>query len=786
MKKILISILIGMLYVCNSFAQTTYSGKVIDIKNNPILGATIVSVKNAATGTTSDENGNFSITLQDTSTVYISMMGFMQQKVTLNASKSTTIVLRESFENLENVIISASREQQKRAEVPASVSVLTSEKIKESKAFGIDQLVNQVPGVFLSTSRAASNEQHFMATRTPISTKSLFLYLEDGLPIRPVAVFNHNALLEMNNTSFGRVEVLKGPASSIYGSESVGGSFNFMTKNPSKELSGSVGFQINDLGLTRYEVEISNSPNEHFGFYLGTHYIQRKNGPVGHSDYEKFALTFKTVNDFSDRFQWTNALTLVDYRSDMTGSLSEKNYSDGNYESNQTFTERDALAFRFRSTFAARWNDRQKTTFNLIFRNNQMDQNPSYRVRQFRQQGQLTGFGSGEVNSNKFKSYVGLIQHKIDFNFAKSSLITGITADFSPQKYLGQTTDVIVNPETGQNTSFTVNSNDFILNYEADIFNYAGYLQYEMSPLEKLKITAAVRFDKFTYDYDNKIEGTAGVSDTKVNYDNVSPKLGVNYNFSKTLGVYANYANGFTPPQTSTLFRNSKNNDAGGTIFDLNSAFYNNYEVGGYFAIPNTLQVDLALYQLDGRDQLISLRDEDGNFIQKNSGKTRSRGIELGVTYTPFDFLEFNYSGSYANHEYISFFDNGIDYSGTDMQTAPNFLGNASATYKPLENLGISLNYEFVGDYNTSFEGQAVVGEDTNGDSILGTTTYAGHHIFNARINYRYKNVEIWGHALNLFDKLYSVRASYNTFRKENSYSIGNPRAFHFGISYSF
>lgn len=533
-------------------------------------------------------------------------------------------------------------------------------------------------------------------------------------------------------------------------------------------------------------MEISNSPNENFGFYLGTHYVQRKKGPVGHSDYEKFALTFKTVNDISDRFQWINALTLVDYRSDMTGSLSERNYSAGNYESNQTFTERDALAFRFRSTFEALWNVKQKTTFNLIFRNNQMDQNPSYRVRQFRKQGQLTGFGSGEVNSNKFKSYVGLIQHKIDFNFAASSLIAGITADFSPQKYIGQTTNVIVNPETGLNTSFTINSNDFILNYEADIFNYAGYLQYEISPLDKLKITAAIRFDKFLYDYDNKIENTAGVQDTEVDYDNISPKLGVNYNFSNTLGIYANYANGFTPPQTSTLFRNSRNNDAGGTIFDLNPAIYNNYEVGGYFAIPNTLQVDLALYQLDGKDQLISLRDDEGNFIQRNSGETRSRGIELGLTYTPYDFLELNASGSYTTHEYISFFDNGIDYSGTDMQTAPNLLANTTLAYKPFKNFRVAVNYEHVGDYNTSFEGQAVIGEAANGDDILGTTTYGGHHIFNAQLSYRYQNIEVWGHALNLFDKLYSVRASYNRFRGENSYTIGNPRAFHFGISYSF
>ena len=198
------------------------------------------------------------------------------------------------------------------------------------------------------------------------------------------------------------------------------------------------------------------------------------------------------------------------------------------------------------------------------------------------------------------------------------------------------------------------------------------------------------------------------------------------------------------------------------------------------------MQVDLALYQLDGKDQLISLRDDEGNFIQRNSGETRSRGIELGLTYTPYGFLELNASGSYTTHEYISFFDNGIDYSGTDMQTAPNLLANTTLAYKPFKNFRVAVNYEHVGDYNTSFEGQAVIGEAANGDDILGTTTYGGHHIFNAQLSYRYQNIEVWGHALNLFDKLYSVRASYNRFRGENSYTIGNPRAFHFGISYSF
>ncbi len=760
-------------------AQTIYKGKVVDKNNNPIIGATIVSV--AKKGTATDIEGNFTIKLNNAS-VKVSAVGYETLKVTL-VTEFNTIALADKIEDLEEVIVSASRETQDRREVPASIGVLTANQIKETKAFGIEQLVNQVPGVFMSSSKASSNEQHFMAVRSPISTKSLFLYVEDGLPIRPVAVFNHNALLEMNNTTFKKVEVLKGPASSIYGSEAIGGSFNFITKNPRKEFGGSLGFQINDLGITRLEAEASTTANDKYGFYVGGHYIQRNNGPVGHSDYEKFAITFKNVNDFSETLKWTNSVSFIDYRSDMAGSISEDNFQNENYDSEQTFTERVASALRFRSTLDKQWNDNNKTSFNFIYRNNQMDQIPSYRVRQNRNMGVLTGTGTGEVNSNKFRSYVGLVQHKLTFH--KGSLIIGATADYSPQNYVAETIDVVVDVASRKNISYTKNDGDFILNYQADIFNYAGYTQFEISPIESLTFTGAIRFDKFTYDYDNLIEGVSGVRDTKVTYDSFAPKLGLNFNLNKNVGFYANYSRGFTPPQTSTLFRNSKST-TGGTVFDLKPAKFNSYEVGTYVKVGNNFKADVALYILDGNDRLISIRDDAGDFLQLNAGETRSKGVELGLKYNFLENLSIAYSGSYATHTYLSFFDNNVDYSDTAMQTAPNYLSMSSINYKPIEMLSLTLEHEQVGSYNTSFEGQAVIGVDAAGNDVFGTTTYDGHHVFNFRANYEYHDFEIWGQALNVFNKLYAVRASYNGFRGENSYSIGNPRAFHFGIKYNF
>lgn len=770
--KTLLILAISLASLC-VYAQKTYTGKIVDANNNPLIGATIQSKTNKNNAVISDADGYFSILLKGDTTVTIKYMGYSTLETPLS-SLNNIIKLAENDELLNEVVISASREKQLRKEVPASIFVISSKDIAETKAFGIDQLVNNVPGVNMTMSRAGGNEQHMMSVRSPISTKSLFLYVEDGLPIRPTAVFNHNALLEMNDVSFDRVEVLKGPASSIYGSEAIGGSFNFITKNPTKELSGGLGFQINDLGLTKYELEFSKYASEKVGFYLGAQYIQRKDGPVSHSDYEKFALTFKNVNHLSPTLNWTNVFDIIDYRSDMSGSLSEEDYSAGNYESDQTFTERDAFAFRFRSTLDKQWNANNKTAFNVIFRRNIMDQIPSYRISQRN--------ASGEINSNKFKSYVGLLQHKIDFDFAKSSLILGGTIDYSPQDYEAETISVTIDEDTSINTDYSVNTGDYILNYDASILNYAGYLQYEINPTEALKFTAAVRFDKFEYDYDNLAEGVAGPRDSKNNYDNFSPKIGANYNISKNLGLYANYSNGFTPPQTSTLYRNS-DTEEGDDVFDLKPSSYDNFEIGTYFNISNKFRADVALYLLNGKNTLISLTDENDDYYSVNAGKTQSYGIEYGLKYTPIEGLSLSHNGSFSKHRYIEFFDSDVDYSDTDRETAPALIGTTKITFIPqgLKALSLSLTHEMVGEYNTSYENQV-----ENDDATFSTATYKGHNIFNALVSYKFKKFEVWGHALNLFDELYSTRASYSQWSQENTYTVGNPRAFHFGVKYHF
>ncbi|WP_378184946.1 TonB-dependent receptor domain-containing protein [Aquimarina sp. W85] len=771
-------------------SQLTYTGIITDTSLRPIAGVTIVDLSNPANAAMTNEKGVFSITLKDISKVSIQFIGYQTRELELSTRVNQIILEQEDILLGEVLVTTASREVQKRSDIPGAIGIVNAKNIKETKAFGIDQLVNQISGVYMSSSQAASNEQHFMAVRSPISTKALFLYLEDGLPIRPTSVFNHNALLEMNDTSFDRIEVVKGPASSIYGSEAIGGSFNFVTKDPTANLSGFLGYQTNSLGLSKYEIEVSDQPSDIFGFYLGTQYTTRANGPVAHSDYEKFATTFKAVVTLSPSLKWTSVADLIQYRSDMSGSLSEEDFRNGTYESDQSFTNRKALAFRARTTFDMHWNENTKTTANVIFRSNQMDQNPSYRIRQFRNQGQVTDQGTGEVNTNQYYSFVGLIQQSYTFDFMDSSLIAGASLDVAPQKYIAETTSVQVDPFTGKNVSFDVNTGDFILNYTADILNYAGYIQYEVSPFQALKITTAIRYDVFEYAYDNLIS-TDNQNMDKEQFNNWAPKLGVNYKVTKNSGLYGNYSQGFTPPQVSTLYRTQNE------LRDIKPSTYHNYEIGGYFNPNAKWALDFAMYLLEGKNTLITLRNEDDIFLSTNAGATRSYGIEYGVTFTPSKHLTITHNGSYARHRYIDFFDKGIEYSDSNRETAPNLLGTSIITYRTVFNKDFEFNFaathELVGTYATSFENQVTLtdtsGEtitDANGSPLTDTSTYSGHNIFGLRTAFTYKNIEIWAHALNIFDTVYAARASYNSYTKQNNYTIGTPRALHVGARLKF
>jgi outer membrane receptor for Fe3+-dicitrate len=210
-------------------AQTITKGKIVDaITKEPVQGASIrCSDPHCNCGCSTNAAGEFEMHCKGCSKHIVSSIGYKPMEIN---SAESIVFITPATSILNEVVISASRgEAVKRSQVPIAISLLSTKTLQDAKPVSADQILNKVSGVNMVN---LGNEQHQMSIRQPMTTKSLFLYLEDGIPVRTTGLFNHNALLEMNMAATKTIEVIKGPSSSLYGSEAIGGVVNFITIAP--------------------------------------------------------------------------------------------------------------------------------------------------------------------------------------------------------------------------------------------------------------------------------------------------------------------------------------------------------------------------------------------------------------------------------------------------------------------------------------------------------------------------------------------------------------------------
>jgi outer membrane receptor protein involved in Fe transport len=206
-----------------------------------------------------------------------------------------------------------------------------------------------------------------MSIRQPLQYKALFVYMEDGLPIRPVGVFNHNALIEINMAGIERVEVIRGPSSALYGSGAVGGVINFITPEPSEAFSGYFNARMDNYGYRRSDFNASSTFGR-LGVYAGGYVARQRDSWADHTDFDKLSLTFRADYALTDRTEWITTVSTNHLDTDMRGELDSLNFFGRGYSSLQTFTYRTVDATRVRSTISQNWNALQNSEFTFGYR----------------------------------------------------------------------------------------------------------------------------------------------------------------------------------------------------------------------------------------------------------------------------------------------------------------------------------------------------------------------------------------------------------------------------------
>lgn len=687
-------------------------------------------------------------------------------------------------EELEPVVITATREPEPLKETPASISLLRPESIKLAAPNHPQQILGQVPGVAISVT---NGEGHQTGIRQPISTNPLYLFLEDGIGVRPTGFFNHNALYELNIPMAGGIEVTRGPGSALYGSDAIGGVVNVLSRPPGERPEISLSTEAGGHGWLR-ELASFGSGETPFGGVRVDLNLTHTDGWRTQTGYDRQSGNFRWDwrLDEDTKLKTIVGYTRIDQETGANSPLPWDLYQNAPQTNLFAPAYRKVQALRISSEYERRVGD---GLFSLTpyFRDNSMDLNGSF------------NFNSGDARIEKThsQSYGLLSKWRRDFpEFKRARLILGLDMESSPGSRHEDALNLTPPGGVGayrRYTGYTIGNR--IYDYDVTFRSISPYVHTELSALEKLRMTAGARYDVLGYDFQNRLGGGVaavsggpsrfyGQSESASRFfSRLSPKLGVTYQVTTTTSLYGSYNRGFRVPSEGQLFRPGLGANAGlaqdraALALALKPIKADQFELGTRGKLLG-VEYSLAGYRLVKRDDIVSMRNTTTNLsYSENAGKTESRGIEVSLGRALPGKLHLETALSYAKHEYKEW-RSTTDFSGREMPAAPRFLGNTRLTWKPLETLAAQLEWVRMGSY---FLQDSNAGTTSAADPRRGVSKYNGHHLLNFRASYDVcRSASIFARVLNLTDRRYAESASVAS--DTAVYSPGLPRTIYAGL----
>ena len=682
------------------------------------------------------------------------------QTVTVRAFETTRVeaVLRPAAVSLPDLVVSTSRDEQLASRTPLSVDVIGAAEIAEARSHHPADIVNRSPGVYVSN---AGGEGHFTAIRQPITTKAVYAFLEDGVPTRSTGFFNHNGLYEINLPQAGRIEVIKGPGTAVYGSDAVGGVVNSFTRDPSATpeaelfVEGGSNTYLRALGTTsttagRHGFRLDANVTAADGYREGASYT-RQSGTARWDMRLGAAARLKSVATFSH----------IDQPGDGGGEISGEDF--------EASPSRVYTPIAFRRVLAGRVSSELQVNRGLaslgatVFaRYNELDLLPSWQLS-----------FDPQVWESRHRSIGVLTRYRRGVPQLDASLSTGVDVEYSPGSR--RETRIAVARSGSDFLSYT--EADVQYDYGVNFWQASPYAQADLALAEGLQVNAGVRFDNLGYAYANHLDALATGShrrpaSTSVSFSRLSPKLGASWAARPNLSVFASYRAAFRAPSESQLFRQG----AAESTVDLEPVKANSVEGGVRAMVGGMVTFEATAYSMRLSDDVLTFFDPaTGLRLTQNAGATSHRGVEVGLGIAPAPAVRLDASVAYARHRYERWQARGgtdpIDYSGNEMELAPRFFGTARVTVKPdvLRDGALSLEVVRLGSY---FMDPA------------NTHEYDGHTLLNLQANLPiYAGLDIVARVSNVGGARYAETSSFNAQQGER-FRPGAPRQVFLGAQY--
>ena len=679
----------------------------------------------------------------------------------------STISYAETTSNLSELVVTTTKEEKLLSEIPESIGSIHSEDINFVSPAHPSEALNRISGVHINN---LSGEGHMTSIRQPISTKGVYLFLEDGVPTRPTGLFNHNALYEINIPQAERIEVIKGPGSALYGSDSIGGIINSITKSSPTNKEFEINPETGADGWNRLLATIGSPLSKTLGYRFDLN-ITDNEGFRDEAKYKRNASTLR-FDGFTDND--INFKTIISYNYiDQSGTSSleiddYKNNTEKNLYHND-LGRREVDALRLSTEFSFSPDENRLYSITPYLRDNQMKLMPSWML-------------SYDPNDRdyQFQSYGFLAKQRIKMPNKNSELISGLDVDYSPSAYkevrlsTNKTDDIYIESTPTGRVNY---------DYEADQLSVSPYIQGEWVTVNNIRLSAGLRYDYFKVKYKDLLDSSVSeqIGWTKhyrpdsqdISYNHFSPKLGLVYDYSSNQIFYANYRQSFRVPSIGQLFRSGSTTNT----TELKPVKTDSYEIGSRGKLFGWLNYDSAIYYMKIDDDIVTYIDSSDRKTT-NAGETEHQGIELEFSTQITNELNLKTAWSFTNQEYNAFTaivsGSEVNYAGYDVGKAPKSTGNLTLQYTPayLKNTKFELEWESIGKYFT---------DETN------TNEYSGHDLYNVRFNHKINDsFELYGRVINLTDELYSTYTSNQVGSSAIQYRPGMPRTAYIGLRMRF
>ncbi|WP_122433590.1 TonB-dependent siderophore receptor [Pseudomonas viridiflava] len=648
--------------------------------------------------------------------------------------------------------VSATRTDTSLHETPQSISVVTREAVEDIGATRLQDALDYAGGV----GRANNFGGQGLTTFTVRGFTTGEFY-RNGFPI------NRGYPNMPDANTIERLEVLRGPATTLYGRGDPGGTFNVVSKQPLAERSVTLGSQLNDQGMKRGTLDASG-PLDDDGRFAYRLNVVGEGGDTfrDHVETERYGVTpvlAWQVDDatritFEGDFMRNNAPLdrgLTRYPA-QTRTASRDTFF-GEKDVGKLHNDNNMAQIRFDHDLNADW----KLGGGIQMLDGSL-KGDAIEANGLAADGRTLG---RNFNYRKLEWTDRDVQLNVTGHFATGGFDHTLLAGVEYEDYDYKS---IIRRSSGAVNAYTIDIFDPVYgqarpaltrtttNDKENLKTYAAFVQDQVALTERMKLLAGVRFERFEHDYD-----TFGVGVPFTNSDNaVTPRLGLTYDLTDTVAVYANTARSFKPNTGASRLGGGFKAEEG-----------KSYEVGvKWEALDRQLSVDAALYQIEKQNVLTT--DPVDSTFSVAAGEVRSRGLDLNVVgnLTP----EWRVMGSYAYVDAEVTKDNTLR-SGTRLLNIPEQTFSLLNVYEfqdgALRGLGLGAGGRYV--------------DQRAGQTANTAFSMDSYTVFDLLAFYKVnEHVKLNLDVKNVFDKEYEEGAFGNVYAYP-----GAPRTVQVGIAYT-